>query len=303
MTYTDEELTKLSFEAQVANDERRKKYGVIGIKQLSDPSRHVIPTSEQGKRVISVTLEDGTIVKADAGRVIPVAGARVTVRIESNRWIILGADDREALSTSSNTTINTTRHHHNIGAPSGLFYPVDPASMNDGMLLPTGNALEVTVGRVTYPKDDGTIGIYDSNGTLDFASAVTGLNATSSRWAITYIDKSDGSVDYHIATAGTAPLNTTTDLEDAIADCLNNVADAYPYHAVRIRAGLSVFSSYKMMQGRSMESKDFIRLGSVSGSGQGNNSASDLTTRFEPLAVDGELVFVGGDVVMIEVSN
>lgn len=275
MTFTNEELTKLSYEAQVANDERRKKYGVVGVKQLSDPSRFVIPTDEKGLRVISVTLEDGTIVKADAGRVIPAAGARVTLRIESKRWIILGSDDREALNTSGNTTINTTRHSHNIGAPSGLFYPVDPASVNDGMLLPTGNGLQVTVGRVTYPKTDGTIGIYDSNGTLDFASAVSGLSANESRWAIAYVDKSDGTVSFHSATEATAPLDTTTDLEDAIADCLNSVANAYPYHAVRIRSGMSIFSSYKMMAGRSVDDKDFIRLGSVSGSGESAETAID----------------------------
>lgn len=272
MTYTDDEILQLQSEAQVSIDERRNKYGRIG---LPSPVGFYIPVVERGKRILSVTLEDSTVILADSSRVLPVPGAKVRLRVESGKWVIKGADDREALSSSGGSTISTAKHQHNIGSPPGLFYPVDPASMNDGMLLPTGNGLEVTVGRVTYPKIDGTIGIYDSNGTLDFASAVSGLATGEGRWAITYILKTDGSVNYHIAIKTSAPLDTTTDLENAIADCLSAVSDAYPYHAVRISVGLATFGTYKAMTGRSMDSKDFIRLGFTSGGGASAETAID----------------------------
>ena len=257
MTFTNDELMQLQAAAQASIYERGNKYGQIG---LPSPTGFYIPTSERGKRFISVTLEDSTVILADSSKVLPIPSDKVRLRLEANVWVIKGADERGAVSGASNTSVGVGKHAHNIGAPPGLFYRVDPASINDGMLLPTGNGLEATVGRVTYPKSDGTIGIYDSNGTLNFASAVTGLSANESRWAIVYVDKSDGSVDYHIATAGSAPLDTTTDLEDAIAECLDNLANAYPYHAVRIGAGIITFGTYKAMGGRAMANKDFIRF-------------------------------------------
>lgn len=306
MTYTNDELMQLQVAAQNSIYERGNKYGQIG---LPSSTGFYIPVSERGKRFISVTMEDSTIVIADSARVSPVPSAKVRLRLESKVWVIKGADEREPLASSSNSTVAVTKHNHNIGALPGLFYPVDPASVNDGMLLPTGNGLEVTVGRVTYPKSDGTIGIYDDSETLNFASAVTGLSASQARWSIVYVNKSDGTVSYYSATADDVPLDTASDLESAIAQCLNNVEYAYPYHAVRIGAGIATFGTYKGMAGRNMDSKDFVRIATVSASEVDLSAikASEIATRFEPLMNGGisnpELLYMNGDVIMVEVLN
>jgi hypothetical protein len=262
------DLIQLGKEAQTAIYEQGNAYGIIGIQGAS--GLYAIPATEQGKQLVTVTREDGTLIKVALGGHTAVAGATVRMRQEGNQWVIKGNDTR-GLSTDSNVSGDAVeKHTHNIGNP--LYYPIDIASIADGLILPTGNGLAVSVGRVTYPKTDGTIGIYEAEDVLDVSDAVTGLTAGQSRWIVFYILRTDGTANYFNATAVTGTLNSTTHIEDAVAECLTTEPDAYPYHVGKVRAGTSVFGTYKAMQGRSPDGKDFIRLAIAGGIGGGSSS-------------------------------
>lgn len=266
--YSDKDILALQAKVQTAIYEDSKAYGTIG--RQNSNSVWQIPTAEKGLRLITVTLENGVEIKADGSRVSPIAGAQVWLFKEANVWVIQGDDPRKLTATDTNTGTGAIKHTHNIGNP--LYYPVDLASIADGLILPTGNDLEVTIGRVAYPKLDGTIGIYESEDVLDVSSAVTGLAANQSRWIVFYILRSDGTAAFFSATAVTGALNSTTHIENAVAECLSTEPDAYPYHVAKIRAGISTFGTYKAMQGRSPNGKDFIRLAIAGGIGIGGGN-------------------------------
>lgn len=249
-------LIHLQEAAQTAIYERGKRYGTIGVPTSGGWS---IPSDERGKRLVTVTLDDGVQVRADASAVTPLAGSRVWLYKEGQQWVVKGNDPRGLTEGTTGVSGSVPKHNDQIGNP--LFVPIDPASANDGLIRPSGSGLNVVIGRVTYPKLDGTIGIYDSADTLDLASAVTGLDAGQSRWAVHYINRSTGAAAFHSPPVGTAPLNATTDIEAAIADCLSSAPVAYPYAVSRIRAGQVDFGAYQPMQGLEMSSKDHIRLG------------------------------------------
>lgn len=299
--YSDNDILTLQAQVQKAIYEDSKAYGTIG-RQTSSGTWQ-IPTAEKGKRLITVTLENGTEIKADSSKVSPIAGAQVWLFKESQQWVIEGDDPRKVTANDTNTGASVALHNHNIGNP--LYFPIDLASMADGLILPTGNGLEITIGRVTYPKLDSGLGIYESEDVLDLASAVTGLAANQSRWVVIYILRSDGTAAVFHASAVTGALNYTTHIEAAVAECLTSEPDAYCYAVAKIRAGMSTFGTYKAMQGRSPSGKDIVRLGvmgAMGGGGTNVEKASDLTTRFEPLTFDGEILFFDGDVLMIEVA-
>lgn len=258
--YSLQDILGLQAKVQRAIYEDSKAYGTIG--RQNSAGVWQIPTEEKGKRLITVILENGVEVKADSSKVSPVAGAQVWLFKEANQWVIEGDDPRKLTASDVNTGTTVTKHNHNIGNP--LYYPVDLASIADGLVLPTGNGLAVTIGRVTYPKPDGTVGIYESEDVLDVSSAVTGLVANQSRWVVFYILRSDGTAHFFAVSAVTGTLNYTTHIEDAVAECLADEPDAFPYHVAKIRAGMSTFGTYKAMQGRSPVGKDFVRL-AVSG--------------------------------------
>lgn len=258
-------LIQLQKEAQTAIYEGGNAYGIIGI--LGSNGVYSIPSAEQGKQLVTVTREDGTLIKVALGEHTAVAGATVRMRKEGTQWIIKGNDTR-GLSVDSNVPGDAVqKHNHNIGNP--LFYPIDLASFADGLVLPTGNGLEITIGRVTYPKLDGTIGIYESEDVFDLADSVTGLVANQARWVVIYILRSDGTAHIFDATAITGTLNYTTHVENAVSECLDSEPDAYPYEVVKIRAGITTFGTYKALQGRSPNTKDFVRLGVMGAMGGG----------------------------------
>jgi hypothetical protein len=261
--YSDKDILALQAKVQTAIYEDSKAYGTIG--RQNSNSVWQIPAAEKGLRLITVTLENGVEIKADGSRVSPVAGAQIWLFKEANVWVIQGDDPRKLTATDTNTGTGVIKHSHNLGNP--LYVPFDPANLADGLVLPTGNDLEVTIGRVTYPKTDGTIGIYEGEDVLDVSSAVTGLAANQARWVVFYILRSDGTATFFSATAVTGTLNSTTHLEAAVAELLTSEPDAYPYHAAKIRAGIATFGTYKAMQGRSPDGKDFIRLAIAGGIG------------------------------------
>lgn len=267
--YTDNDILLLQAKVQTAIYEDSKAYGIIGRQNSSGVWQ--IPSGEAGKRLITVTLENDTEIKADAIHVSPTAGAQVWLFKEAGQWVIQGNDPRKLSANDFNAGESTPKHNHNIG--NILYYPIDLASLADGLVLPTGNGLEVTIGRVTYPKLDGTLGIYESEDVLDLANAVTGLAANQSRWVVIYILRSDGTVVAFNATAVNGTLNYTTHIEDAVAECLASEPDAYCYTVAKIRAGMSTFGTYKAMQGRSPVGKDIVRLGVMGAMGIGSSSS------------------------------
>jgi hypothetical protein len=266
-------LARLQIEAQTAIYEGGNSFGIIGI--IGTNGVYSIPAAEEGKQLVTVTREDGVLIKVALGRHAATAGATVRMRKEGNQWIIKGNDVRGLATDSNIPSDEVQKHSHNIGNP--LFYPLDPASFADGLVMPTGNELEVTIGRVTYPKTDGTIGIYEGEDVLDVSSAVTGLAAGQSRWVVFYILRSDGSAAFFSATAVTGILDYTTHIEDAVAECMTDEPDAFPYHVARIRAGTSTFGTYKAMQGRSPSGKDFVRLGVMGAMGSGGSTEWEVT--------------------------
>jgi hypothetical protein len=264
--YSDKDILSLQAKVQTAIYEDSKAYGIIGRQNSSGVWQ--IPADEKNKRLITVTLENGTEVKADASHVSPLAGAQIWLFKEANLWVIQGDDPRKLSDSDTNAGSAVTKHSHEIGNP--LFVPGDLASLADGLILPTGNGLQITVGRVTYPKLDGTIGIYEAEDTQDLASAVTGLTANQARWVVHYINRNDGAASFFSATAVTGALNSTTHIEVAADELLAAQPHAYPYHVTKIRAGMTTFGTYKAMQGRSPNTKDMVRLGVMGAMGSQN---------------------------------
>lgn len=296
-----QDLATLQIEANVAINEKLNLFGRCGIPRTDGSGKYEIPVAQYGQLFISVTLENGTVVQANASRVSPIPGQRVRLRKESGVYVIKGTDYREGLlGNTGNATANLPKHNHNPGAPPGMFYIIDPAGLNDGLVLPTGSGLNVSIGRVTYPKTDGTLGIYDADDTLDLATGTSGLAGNQQRWVVIYILRSDGTANFFAASAETAPVNTTTHIEDAIAECLDSIPDAFPYHVARMKPGMSTFGTYQAMIGRNMETKDLVRLGFGGATGVGSTSSVNNTIDGDRIIPSGKDAFIVGDLAVTD---
>jgi len=188
-------------------------------------------------------------------------------------------------------------HQTNLLAPSRKWVLIE--QLQNLQSYPNGSGLTVRVMPSIYRKSDGNYAFYAGSTSVDLTSYVpSGSNMQSV--VCLWLQESDGS----ITVTASSELSRDTDLKNDPATAMTYINEAAA-DAPANTIGLTCYILYDDTTDVLGINK-FHDLRGILGTGGGGTSASDLSTRFEPLT-DGdeaspELIFVGGDVVMIEVA-
>lgn len=186
-------------------------------------------------------------------------------------------------------------HQTNALDPQRKYIPIE--HLINFQAFPTPGVATVHVTGGIYRKSDGSYGVFQTTGGYDL---ITGNvpSAGNQRLVCQWFNTDTGAV---VATVS-SQVSRNTDLKAAAniatrVGLINECAALAPSSSF----GITAWGINDETTGITNDNKlDDLR--GIVGAGGGGIKASDLTTRYEPLTFNGEILFFNYDVLMIEVA-